>query len=158
MTKKLSPEDEYIQSLEAGVSEHEEERNLKATIDSPYNNENYAPENELEYKSRIFEPAYKELFPEIQRDLILSNLDKQEKNFIQTAGNLLRNIEAIEEQLKETLPSIRRNIMSELVYMVSTSRAVGGKTLDAIGTTRQIIDTKFQAGKPKEPKARIPGI
>ena len=114
-----------------------------------------AIDNYTEFVAKVSEPSdkYKDKFDELQRDLVLANLRKEDEERLINLQILLRDIFAIEEDLKKydddvNLNMLKERYLSRFAALVEMTRARKAKTLETLITSRvqHITQQEKQAG------------
>lgn len=120
------PEQEY----EASVQEEPVEQ-VAAWQRSPETGE------ELDYETFTPSEQYSKAYDVLQKDLVLSNLNRREQMYIQLSAQNDSDLAYLEQKEGFDLSSLREFILRDTMTMIESSRAIDGQTLKLLKTNIQ---------------------
>ena len=106
------------------------------------------PRNPQEYANKILQAHYSESFPLLTLDLILANLSVEERenawSYLRAATALAHLEAAYATQGHKTNWTIASDYEQDFCFLVDSSRAIDGRTLDAATVQRVAQETKHK--------------
>ena len=123
-------------------------------ISPPNEYMDYPARTPIEYANKILDAHYGKKYPLLNADLILANLDPKEReiamSYLLAYAKIMQLKNSVETATKKKVRwQIQDDYELMFCYMIDSSRALGGRTLDAV--TMQRIDQMLRSKEDKTP-------
>lgn len=95
--------------------------------------------NGLQFKNKLIEPVSKEMYPELNRDFQLGNLDKNELNDIRQSYVFIRHLKLLEHK-NQVLGGLATHFLAKANMIMITSNSKNGSLRKRMNETIHTVD------------------